>query len=85
VAAHLVACVNIVPGLRSVYWWKGQVCRDDELLLVMKTRADLVPAVSEKIKALHPYEVPEFIALPLEGGSAAYLRWILDATDRPTA
>ena len=73
----LAACVNIVPSINSIYRWQGQNQKDEELLLVAKTRAELfedlfVPAV----RALHPYEVPEVIALPIVLGSQSYLDWI---------
>jgi periplasmic divalent cation tolerance protein len=77
----LAACVNILPGVTSLYTWKGVVQKDQELLLVVKTRLELfherlVPAV----KALHPYELPEIIALPLALGSPDYLDWIAAET-----
>ena len=80
--ARLAACVNVVPGVVSLYWWKGEVCRDVESTLFIKTRADLVPALTDALRAAHPYEVPEIIALPLaEGeGNAAYRAWLLAET-----
>ncbi len=78
----LAACVNIIQGVRSIYSWQGQVCDDPELLLVVKTRAALVGALSERVKQLHAYELPETIALPVTGGSAAYLRWVEECTER---
>ena len=79
----LVACVNILPGLRSIYAWKGKVCDEAEVLCVMKTRRALFAAVRERVVALHPYEVPEIIALPLVEGSAPYLAWLRDETRTP--
>jgi len=76
----LVACVNIVPGLRSIYRWEGKLCDEAEVLCLMKTRLDLFPALRERIAALHPYQVPEIIALPLCAGSAPYLDWIRQST-----
>jgi periplasmic divalent cation tolerance protein len=78
---RLAACVNFIPAVYSLYIWQGEVKADDELLLVVKTRADLfeeqlVPAV----KAVHPYEVPEIIALPVVMGSRSYLDWIEEST-----
>lgn len=81
VAAALVeeqaaACVNIVPGLRSVYRWQGAVEEDEELLLLIKTTAASYPAVERIIRARHPYDVPEIIAASLAAGLPAYLSWI---------
>lgn len=76
VSRRLAACVNVVPGVRSFYWWDGSVQDDDELLLVIKTRVELLPQLESAIKELHSYEVPEFIVLPIDGGSSAYLAWI---------
>ncbi len=78
----LAACVNILPSITSIYAWKGEVQNDREVLLVVKTRAELfherlVPAV----EALHPYEVPEIIALPVVMGSQGYLDWIAAETE----
>lgn len=78
---RLAACVNIVPGLHSLYIWKGELTRDDEVLLICKTRADLfsehfVPAVME----VHPNELPEIIALPIVKGNQNYLDWVRDMT-----
>jgi periplasmic divalent cation tolerance protein len=68
--------VNIVGPIRSVYRWQGKVCRDDEHLLVMKTCRDRYRELEAKVLELHPYDVPEVIALPVEEGSVAYLSWI---------
>ena len=76
VERRLAACVNVVPGVVSVYRWKGEVCRDEELLLVIKTRAERLPALREALVALHPYEVPELVALPIESGHPPYLDWL---------
>ena len=76
VQERLAACVNIVPGLRSIYQWQGEICDDEEALLVIKTRAALFPALKDRVLALHPYEVPEVIALPIIEGHAPYLQWI---------
>jgi periplasmic divalent cation tolerance protein len=79
VQRRLAACVNIVPGLTSVYSWKGEVETDQELLLVIKTRRERLDALRQALLKVHPYEVPELIALPVEGGSEAYLKWIDDS------
>lgn len=72
----LAACVNVVPGLRSIYRWKGAVEEAHEVLLLLKTRLDRVDTLRDRVVALHPYDVPEFIVLPVEGGLDAYLSWI---------
>jgi periplasmic divalent cation tolerance protein len=76
VEKRLAACVNVLPGVRSIYRWKGAVERDEERLLVVKTRADRFDALREAILAAHPYEMPEVVAVPIEAGSPAYLRWL---------
>ena len=83
VAEKLVACVSILPGLRSVYAWEGKVCDEEEILCVLKTRRALFAAVRERVTALHPYQVPEIIALPLVEGNAPYLAWLRDETRTP--
>ncbi len=73
----LVACVNIIAPIESRYLWKGERCTDEEVLLLAKTRADLFAAqLVPTVKAIHPYEVPEIIALPILMGAADYLAWI---------
>ena len=79
VEQRLAACVNVVPGVVSVYRWKGGVCRDEERLLVIKTRAARLEALREALVALHPYELPELVALPIEGGHEPYLAWLDDS------
>jgi periplasmic divalent cation tolerance protein len=73
---RLVACASIVPGVESHYWWEGKVENAREWLLVMKTRRSRFRAVERAVKALHSYQVPEIIALPLAAGQADYLRWL---------
>jgi periplasmic divalent cation tolerance protein len=75
----LAACVNVVPGLRSVYRWKGEVHDDPEVLCVVKTSRAKMTKLKQRLKSLHPYEVPELIALPIIDGSAAYLQWMSQA------
>ncbi|AWR85601.1 divalent-cation tolerance protein CutA [Meiothermus taiwanensis] len=77
---ELAACVNLLPGLTSVYRWQGQVEESSELLLIIKTRQERYPALEARIKALHPYQVPEIIALAIEQGSMSYLDWISEST-----
>jgi periplasmic divalent cation tolerance protein len=76
VAEMLAACVNIVPGVTSFYHWEGKVQRDQEWLLVAKSRRDVLARLVERVQALHSYDVPEIIALPLAGGSEPYLHWL---------
>ncbi|MCA9573770.1 MAG: divalent-cation tolerance protein CutA [Myxococcales bacterium] len=72
----LAACVNLVPGVRSVYRWEGAVEEAAEVLLVLKTRADRVDTLRHRVVSLHPYDVPEFVEVPVEGGLDRYLAWI---------
>ena len=85
VEQRLAACVNVVPGLVSVYRWKGNVEREDERLLVIKTRRERFSALREALAALHPYEMPEILALPVEEGSPAYLEWLDESVAEPAA
>jgi periplasmic divalent cation tolerance protein len=72
----LAACVNVLPGATSVYRWDGVVQTDQEQQLLIKTSADKVTALDEAISALSPYDVPEFVVLPVVAGSDAYLAWL---------
>ncbi|HUK92904.1 MAG TPA: divalent-cation tolerance protein CutA [Methanomicrobiales archaeon] len=83
VAERLVACVNATP-VRSSYRWKGEICRDREELLIMKTRESLFTRVRDRVKDLHPYELPEVLAIPVWGGFVPYLDWVMDETGPPT-
>lgn len=76
VEERLAACVNLVPGLRSIYRWEGAVQSDAEVLLVVKTRTDRARALEERVLALHPYDVPEVLRIAPRGGSESYLRWV---------
>lgn len=76
VAEKLAACVNLVPGITSVYRWEGKVQRDQEWLLVAKSHRDTLDQLVTRVQVLHSYDLPEVIALPLVGGSQAYLSWI---------
>jgi periplasmic divalent cation tolerance protein len=80
VKARLAACVNIINGVRSIYTWKGELCDDAEALLVVKSRAELFKALRARVVELHPYDVPEVIALPIAAGHAPYLDWLEEST-----
>lgn len=80
-AAHLVACVNVIAGIESHYRWRGKTETAKEVLLVMKTAAHRVAALQELVLAQHPYETPEFIVLPVKRGSVDYLRWWRDCLE----
>jgi periplasmic divalent cation tolerance protein len=79
---ELVACVNILP-VRSLYRWNGEPCDEEEHLLIMKTRRNLADAVVRALKAMHPYEVPEIIALPVIAGHLPYHSWVEGETRGP--
>jgi periplasmic divalent cation tolerance protein len=76
VRQRLAACVNLLPGIASVYRWEGQVERAEEQLLLIKTERRSYPALQEYIQRHHPYQVPEIIALPIVAGSSDYLQWV---------
>jgi periplasmic divalent cation tolerance protein len=76
VAGRLAACVNVVPGVRSFYHWKGEIESSEEFLLIVKTSRDLFPALRAEMEKLHAYEVPELLALPVVDGAENYLRWL---------
>ena len=81
VEERLAACVNILSPIRSVYRWEGKVSDDREWLLLIKTRAERFAAVEDKVKALHSYQVPEVIALPIVAGAEGYMRWLRAGTE----
>ncbi|XP_031497400.1 protein CutA 1, chloroplastic isoform X2 [Nymphaea colorata] len=83
VREKLAACVNRVPGIESIYWWQGEIQSDAEELLIIKTRESLLDALTAHIKANHEYDVPEVIALPIQGGNAQYLEWLKNSTRDP--
>jgi len=70
------ACANLVPPVRSIYRWQGQICDERETLAIIKTTSERFEALRQRLVALHPYEVPEVIALPVEAGHAPYLEWV---------
>jgi len=73
---RLAACVNIIPGMTSKYWWKGKVEKSKEALMIIKTKESLVHGIEKTVKEKHPYDVPEVIAIPIRSGSKEYLGWI---------
>lgn len=83
VEEKVAACVNLLGPLRSTYWWQGAVEEAEEYLLVIKSRAGLLPALAERVRELHSYEVPEVLAVPVLGGSEPYLAWLRDCTVEP--
>lgn len=78
VQERLAACVNLVPGLVSLYRWEGKMCEEVEVLLLCKTARAAFPALCRRVRQMHPYQLPEIIALPLVAGDAAYLQWLLE-------
>ena len=82
VAEGYAACVNIVPGIMSVFQWKNAIEHDDELLLLIKSRQDCYPELEAVIQELHPYELPEIIAVSIERGLSGYLEWIDQSTGK---
>lgn len=76
VAERWAACANVLAGITSFYWWEQSLQEDAESVLILKTRSDLVAALTERIKELHSYACPCVVALPIHGGNAAFLDWI---------
>ena len=83
VEKKLAACANIVPSVESIYRWKGKVERAREVLVVIKTTANRLPALESEVKRLHSYDAPEFIVLPIIAGSRKYLAWLQESTAPP--
>jgi periplasmic divalent cation tolerance protein len=80
VEERLAACANIVPNVRSIYRWQGAICDDSEVLCIIKTRPALFDALRDRIAQLHPYEVPEIVAIDPAAVSEPYERWVVDCT-----
>jgi len=78
---RLIACANLLPGVTSIYRWQGGTEEAAEVLVVMKTRPALLDRLIARAAALHPYEVPELLALPVAGGLEAYCRWVAEETE----
>ena len=80
VEERLAACVNVVPEITSIYRWQGALETASECLLIIKTRGERLAVLEQRLVELHPYELPEFVAVAVEGGSAAYLEWLVEET-----
>ena len=79
---RLAACVNILPGMISHYWWEGAIERGEEVVMIIKTRASLAEAVRAAVKEMHSYTTPAILVLPIEGGEPAYLEWLMTETSK---
>jgi periplasmic divalent cation tolerance protein len=79
VEERLAACVNVLPNITSVYRWQGLVEQSGEQQLLIKTTADLIDRLETRLKQLHPYEVPEFLVIRADSGSAAYMAWVRES------
>ena len=73
---RLAACANLVPGVESHYWWEGKICRDVEMLMVVKTSRAKLKVLEEFVLAEHPYDTPEIVVLPIDSGNRRYLKWV---------
>jgi periplasmic divalent cation tolerance protein len=77
---QLVACVNIIPKVKSKYTWEGKICTDEESLMIIKTKSELVEKIINRIKEIHEYDIPEIISFEIKEGSSDYLNWIKNVT-----
>lgn len=84
VEQHLAACVNLIPQVKSIYRWQGEMEEASEVLLLIKTTAPRLPALEATLRSLHSYSVPEFLVLHIDSGSPAYLHWILESVAAPS-
>ena len=82
VQEKLIACANIIAGIKSIFWWEGKVDRADEVLLILKTKKSVLSKLIKAVKSAHSYSCPEVIALPIVGGNKDYLKWIDDSIKR---
>ena len=79
-AERLIACGNVMPGVRSHYWWEGEVCHDEEAVVFMETSQERLDAAMRRIEALHPYDCPKIVALAPSDVHGPYAAWVLDQT-----
>lgn len=77
---RLAACVNLLPPMDSIYFWEGSIEHESERQVVMKTSRDRVADLWDRVRELHPYDMPEFLVLPIVDGNEAYLRWVAEST-----
>ncbi len=85
VEAKLAACVNITPGIESLYHWRGKIADDREFLMLIKSTRELFPEIKHEISRIHTYHTPEIICLPIIDGSRNYLQWVSDSVKPPAA
>ena len=85
VAERLAACVNVLPGVTSLYLWEGKLEESAETLAIIKTRREIYPALEARLRELHPYELPEIVAVELTAGLPAYLEWLAAGTGPPAS
>jgi periplasmic divalent cation tolerance protein len=83
VERRLAACVNILPGMISHYWWEGAIERGEEVVMIIKTRAALAESVRDAVKEMHSYSTPAILVLPIESVDSVYHAWLLTETERP--
>jgi periplasmic divalent cation tolerance protein len=81
VEERIVACVNIIDGMKSIYWWQDKICFDDEAILIAKTRDSHFDKLVSRVKELHSYSIPCIVSLPIENGNPAYLEWLENETE----
>jgi periplasmic divalent cation tolerance protein len=80
VEERIVACVNVIDGMQSIYWWQGKICEGSEAVLIAKTRESHFDRLVERVKELHTYSVPCIVSFPIENGNPDYLKWLEDET-----
>jgi periplasmic divalent cation tolerance protein len=80
VTERLAACANLLPGMTSMFWWEGRVQEESEVTIILKTRNDLVERLTERVRELHSYDCPCIVAVPIIGGSRAFIDWIIAET-----